>query len=119
MIPPLSTTRFIKNIFSGQDPTRVNGQGNDRGTQYRSIVFYRNSNEKKLAGNYIKIIQPGYPKPITAEVKDLTKFWTAEEYHQNYIHKNPSGRYVQNVSIPEIKKLQRQYSDLIKPDHVY
>lgn len=110
---------LLKIYFAGQDPTQVNGQGNDRGTQYRSIVFFRNSNEEKLGKDYIKSLQPNYPKPIAAEVRALAKFWDAEDYHQNYIDKNPSGGYVQNVSISEIKKLQRQYPDLIKPDRIY
>jgi peptide-methionine (S)-S-oxide reductase len=105
--------------FAGQNPTQVNGQGPDRGSQYRSIVFYRNNNEQKLVENYIKNIEPKYREPIAAQVVAFNKFWPAEVYHQNYIDNNPYGGYVQMVSIPEIKKLQRQYPQLIKPGHVY
>jgi peptide-methionine (S)-S-oxide reductase len=110
---------LLKVYFSGQDPTQVNGQGPDNGTQYRSIAFYRNNGEKKMVEDYIKSIQPKYKERIAAQVMPLTKFWTAEEYHQNYIDKNPNGGYVQMVSIPEIKKLQKQYPQLIKPGYNY
>jgi peptide-methionine (S)-S-oxide reductase len=110
---------LLKVYFSGQDPTQVNGQGPDNGTQYRSIAFYRNNGEKKMVEDYIKSIQPKYKERIAAQVMPLTKFWTAEDYHQNYIDKNPNGGYVQMVSIPEIKKLQKQYPQLIKPGHNY
>lgn len=110
---------LLKIFFAGQNPTQVNGQGPDRGTQYRTIAFYRNNTEKKMIEDYIKSIQPGYNQPIAAQVVPFTKFWTAEEYHQNYIDKNPSGGYVQMVSIPEIKKLQKQYPQLIKPGFNY
>jgi peptide-methionine (S)-S-oxide reductase len=110
---------LLKIFFAGQDPTQVNGQGPDRGTQYRSLVFYRNDTEKKLAEDYIKSIQRKYKEPIAAEVIPFTKFWPAEAYHQNYIDKNPYGGYVQMVSIPEIKRLQKQYPQLVKPHHFY
>ncbi|MBD0279401.1 MAG: peptide-methionine (S)-S-oxide reductase MsrA [Flavisolibacter sp.] len=110
---------LLKVYFSGQDPTQVNGQGPDRGPQYRSIVFYRNDAEKKAIEDYIKSIQPRYKERIAAQVLPFTKFWMAEDYHQNYIEKNPSGTYVQLVSIPEIKKLQKQYPQLVKPNHIY
>lgn len=110
---------LLKIFFAGQDPTQVNGQGPDHGTQYRSLIFYRNNTEKKLAEDYIRSIQPSYKEPIAAQVMPFTKFWTAEAYHQNYIDKNPYSGYVQMVSIPEIKKLQKQYPQLVKPDHFY
>jgi peptide-methionine (S)-S-oxide reductase len=110
---------LLKIYFAGQNPVQVNGQGPDLGTQYRSIVFYRNNTEKKLAEDYIKSIQPKYNKPIAAHLMPFTNFWQAEAYHQNYIANNPYSGYVQMVSIPEIKKLQKEYPQLIKPDHIY
>ncbi|MEO6069827.1 MAG: peptide-methionine (S)-S-oxide reductase MsrA [Chitinophagaceae bacterium] len=110
---------LLKVYFSGQDATQVNGQGPDRGTQYRSIVFYRNKNEKVLIEKYMATLQPQYKKPIAAEVMLLTKFWMGEEYHQNFIEKNPGQGYVNAVSIPEIKKLQKMYPQLIKPGYQY
>ena len=112
---------LLKVYFSGQDPTQVNGQGPDHGTQYRSILFYRNEKEKQLAQDYIKSMHASgkYDKPIVVQLMPFTKFWMAENYHQNYIDNNPGSGYVQIVSIPEIKKLQKEYPNLIKPDHVY
>jgi peptide-methionine (S)-S-oxide reductase len=112
---------LLKLYFAGQDPTEVNGQGPDRGTQYRSIVFYRNISEKALIENYIKSLNAfhKYGSPIAAQVMAFTKFWVAEDYHQDYIQHNPDGGYVQNVSIPDIKKLQKEFPQLVKPDHIY
>ena len=112
---------LLKVYFGGQDPMQVNGQGPDLGTQYRSIAFYRNSTEKALLENYIKQLTASgkYKRPIAAEVVPFTKFWQAEGYHQDYILHNPDQGYVQAVSIPEIKKFQKEYPQLIKPDHVF
>ncbi len=110
---------LLKLFFAGQDPTQVNGQGPDRGSQYRSIVFYRNAAERKLTEEYIKKIQPLHRKPIAAQLMPFTRFWKAEGYHQNYIELNPGGRYVQMVSIPEIKKVQKEFPQLVKPGAVY
>ena len=112
---------LLKVFFAGQDPTQVNGQGPDRGTQYRSILFYRNNTEKSLAEKYIAQLTAShkYSSPIAAQLLPFTKFWQAEEYHQDYIQHNPDGGYVQNVSIPEIRKFQKEYPEMIKPGHVF
>src|SRR3954453_17392746 len=117
----VSYPTLLKVYFSGQDPTQVNGQGPDHGTQYRSIGFYRNNKEKQLLQDYIKGMKTSgnYNAPIVVEVMPFTKFWQAEDYHQNYIDNNPGSVYVQMVSVPEIKKLQKEYPELIKPDHIY
>ena len=112
---------LLKIYFSGQDPTQVNGQGPDHGTQYRSIVFYRNNKEKQLTQDYIKNMQASgkYDAPIAAQLMPYIKFWQAEDYHQNYIDHNPGSGYVQMVSIPEIKKLQKEFPELVKRNHIY
>lgn len=115
----ISYPQLLKVYFAGQDATQVNGQGNDVGTQYRSIAFYRNNKEKSEIQDYIKHIQTQYKAPIAAQVMPLTKFWEAEGYHQNYIENNPNGGYVQHVSIPEIIAFQKEYPALVKPDHLY
>jgi peptide-methionine (S)-S-oxide reductase len=117
----ISYSTLLKVYFAGQDPTQVNGQGNDLGTQYRSIVFYRNNNEKQLTEAYIKQLNASgkYNNPIAVQVVPFIKFWDAEDYHQDYIVKNPNQGYVQAVSIPEIKHLQKLYPELIKPNHVF
>lgn len=112
---------LLKLYFAGQDPTQVNGQGPDRGTQYRSIAFYRNNSEKGMIENSIKTLNAShkYRSPVATQVLPFTKFWEAEDYHQDYIQHNPDGGYVQNVSIPEIRRLQKEYPQFIKPDHIY
>lgn len=112
---------LLKIYFAAQDPTQVNGQGPDLGTQYRSIVFYRNNNEKTMAEQFIKQMNASgrFNKPIAVQVVPMVKFWHAEDYHQDYIQHNPDGGYVQNVSIPEIKHFQKLYPELVKPDHKF
>ncbi len=117
----ISYATLLKVYFAGQDPTQVNGQGPDLGTQYRSIAFYNNEAEKKQIEDYIKQMTASgkYNAPIAAQVMPLTKFWVAEDYHQDYIAHNPDGGYVQNVSIPEIRHFQKEYPELVKPDHKF
>lgn len=117
----ISFKTLVEVFFEGQDPTQVNGQGPDHGTQYRSIAFYRTQNEKSIIENEIKTLTASgkYKKPVATQVIPFTKFWEAEGYHQNYIELNPNSSYVQNVSIPEIKIFQKQYPKLIKPGHVF
>ena len=117
----VSFATLVKVYFSGQDPTQVNGQGPDLGTQYRSIAFYNNESEKKQIEDYIKQLNASgkYNAPIAAQVMPFNKFWVAEDYHQDYIAHNPEGGYVQHVSLPEIRHFQREYPELVKPDHKF
>jgi peptide-methionine (S)-S-oxide reductase len=112
---------LLKIYFSGQDPTATNGQYPDFGPQYRSILFYRNATEKMLAENYIKQLNASgkYRKPVAVQVVPFVKFWEAEDYHQDFIMKNPNQGYVLSVSIPEIKKVQKEYPQLVKKDRIY
>ena len=112
---------LVKIFFAGQDPTQVNGQGPDRGTQYRSIAFYRTPQEKSVIETQIKTLTASgkYKKPIATQVMPFTKFWEAEGYHQNYIEHNPNSSYVQYVSVPEIKDFQKEYPQLVKPGHMF
>ncbi|PHR50122.1 MAG: peptide-methionine (S)-S-oxide reductase [Fluviicola sp.] len=106
---------LLKVFFGSHDPTTLNQQGPDRGTQYRSAIFYRNQKEKKLAKEYIEqlLTDKVFPK-ITTEVVGFDAFYPAEDYHQNYEKKNPNNSYVRNVSIPRLKKFQKQYPELLK-----
>jgi peptide-methionine (S)-S-oxide reductase len=117
----ISYATLLKVYFAGQDPTQRNGQSPDFGPQYRSIAFYENNNEKTAIEDYIKQLNASgkYKSPIAVQVTPLTKFWTAENYHQDYIAKNPDSRYVQNVSIPEIISFQKEYPQLIKKGHFF
>jgi len=113
--------QLLKIYFTGQDPTQVNGQGPDHGTQYRSVLFYRNDTEKKLAEDYITTMKKSgkYDKPIAVQLMPFTNFYQAEDYHQDYIDKHPYGGYVMGFSIPEVKKVQKQFPDMIKPERVF
>jgi peptide-methionine (S)-S-oxide reductase len=117
----ISYETLVKVFFAGQDPTQVNGQGPDHGTQYRSIAFYRTPEEKTIIDDEVKTLTASgqYKKPIATQVMPFTKFWQAEDYHQNYIENNPDNSYVQYVSIPEIKEFQKANPQLIKPDHIF
>ncbi len=109
---------LLKIFFASEDPTQVNGQGPDHGTQYRSIVFYRNNQEQKIAMNYIEVLNNSgkYSAPIAAQLLPFSEFWKAEDYHQNYIQHNPNNPYVQHESIPRIKRFQQQFPQLIKKE---
>ena len=112
---------LLKIYFFGQDPTQVNGQGPDHGTQYRSILFYRNDNEKKLGEEYVSSMKKSgkYNAPIAVQLMPFTKFYTAEDYHQDYIDKHPYGGYVIGFSIPEVKKVQKEFPAMIKPERLF
>ncbi len=112
---------LLKIYFASQDPTQVNGQGPDLGEQYRSIVFYRNPQEKKMAEEYVNQLNSSgkYNRPVAVQLVAFTKFWEAEEYHQNYVKRHPNSPYVIHESIPRIKRFQNQFPELIKPDEKY
>lgn len=118
----ISYPMLLKIYFESQeDPTQVNGQGPDEGTQYRSIVFYRNDKEKAMAEQFISDLNRSgkYHRPIAAEVMPYTTFWKAEDYHQHYINTNTDNPYVLNVSIRDIARFQAAHPELIKPGHSF
>ncbi len=116
----VSYADLVKVYFASQDPTQVNGQGPDHGSAYRSIIFYNNEAEKKIATDYIAGLTASgkYDKPIAAEVVPYTMFWKAEDYHQDYVVNHPENPYVQNESIPRLRRTQKQVMELIRPDKV-
>lgn len=115
----VSYASLLKVYFASQDPIQINGQGPDHGESYRSIIFYRTPAEKMQAEKYIAEIQKKYSKPIAAELLPFVKFWVGENYHQDYVKNNPDVGYVRGESIPRIKRFQKQYPELIKPDHKF
>ena len=101
----------ILNIFfSIHDPTTLNRQGNDVGTQYRSVVFYHNENQMEVSLNSIKKITEDelWPEPIVTNIKKLGIFYRAEDYHQNYYQVNPNNPYCQFVISPKLAKFRQQ-----------
>ena len=112
----ISYEELLKVYFNAGDITRVNGQGNDRGTQYRSILFYNNAEQKQQIDNYIKMLENSgkYNKKIAVEVLPASKFYIAEKYHQNYVKLNPNQDYVRSVSIPRYEKAIKNFPELLK-----
>lgn len=102
----VSFSTLVDVYFASQDVTQINGQGPDMGSQYRSIIFYENEEEKQIIEEKIESLKPKYDKPIAAEVKAFEKFWIAEEYHQDYKQKHPNNRYIQNVSNPRFERFK-------------
>ncbi len=80
-------------FFQIHNPTTLNQQGNDRGTSYRSAIFYQNQDEKKQAEDFIHLVDDSnrWKDPVVTTLEPFTKFWKAEEYHQDYLQKNPGG----------------------------
>jgi len=101
-------------FLSAHDPTQVNRQGNDIGTQYRSIVFYRTAAEEKIIRDYIEELDESgrFDKDIATEVKPFEVFYPAEEFHQNYYPRNQDNPYIQKVSRPIVEKFEDMFPEL-------
>lgn len=110
---------LVQVFFGSHDPTTPNRQGPDYGSQYRSIAFYTNEEEREIIQKYIETLEEGgyFSKEIVTEIKPLEKFYYAEEYHQDYEKNNPNNPYVRQVSIPRLRKFQKKYPELLKADH--
>jgi peptide-methionine (S)-S-oxide reductase len=109
----ISIETLVKAFFASHDPTQVNRQGVDMGPQYRSIVFYRNETEKKTIETEMKRITDSkkYSRRLATEVKSFSKFYPAEEYHQEYIFNHPDNPYVQNVSIRDYTEFRKNFRE--------
>lgn len=115
--PEVVSFRTLVGVYFGsQDPTQVNGQGPDRGSQYRSIIFYQNEEQKKIIEEVKAEVAKDYKKPIAAEVLPFQKFWKAEDYHQDYEKNNPNNPYIQKVSIPRLNRFKAKFPDILKED---
>lgn len=115
----ISFTALVQVFFGSHDPTTLNQQGPDRGPQYRSVAFYKNEKEKEIIETYIKALkdQDVYQgAPITTEVTAFTKFYDAEDYHQDYEKKHPNNSYITNVSVPRLNRFKANFADYLKED---
>ena len=112
----VSFAELLDVYFCSQDPTQVNGQGPDRGSAYRSIIFYRTDEEEALAEKAKADLAASgkFARPIAAEIQPFEHFWEAEAYHQDYERRNPGNSYVQNVSIPRLERFKAQCPSLLK-----
>jgi peptide-methionine (S)-S-oxide reductase len=105
---------LLKIFWLIHDPTSLNRQGNDVGTQYRSVIFYHDANQKEKADASIKEFSSQFTKPIMTEVKPLETFYKAEAYHQDYFKNNPNQGYCMFVVSPKVAYFKHEYQDLVK-----
>ena len=106
---------LVQVFFGSHDPSTLNRQGPDVGTQYRSIAFFNSENEKQIIENEIKILlQNRTYNKITTEIEPFKKFYIAEDYHQDYKKKNPYDLYIMRVSAPRINKFKMDFKDVLK-----
>ena len=110
----VSFSTLLEVYFGSQDVTQIDGQGPDNGSQYRSIIFYQNQDQKDEIINKIKQLTKELNVNIAAEVYPFLKFWKGEDYHQNYERLHPNNSYIRNISIPRLRKFQRKFKHLLK-----
>jgi peptide-methionine (S)-S-oxide reductase len=103
-------------FFATHDPTTLNRQGNDVGTQYRSAIFYSTPEQKAESEKFIADLEASDPggKPIVTEITPLGEFYNAEDYHQQYYKNNPGAGYCQVIIEPKVQKMQKQFAGLLK-----
>ena len=112
----ISFEEILKVFFTMHDPTTLNQQGNDIGTQYRSAIFYQNEAQKKVSEEIIAALNQAkaYPSPIVTEVTPFDVFYKAEDYHQNYYNDNSGEGYCRYVIQPKIEKFEKVFKDRLK-----
>ncbi len=114
----ISFSQLVDAYFASQNPTQINGQGPDKGSQYRSIIFYQNEDQKQIILEKKTALAKQLDAKIAAEVYPFQKFWVAEAYHQNYERLHPNHSYIRNVSIPRLKRFQAKFpKELLKAHH--
>jgi len=106
----VSFEKLLEVFWLAHDPTTLNRQGNDVGTQYRSVIFYHNDGQKVAAEKSKKAAQSEFKNPIVTEIVTLKKFYKAEGYHQNYFNDNPNAPYCAVVIRPKLKKVLEKLS---------
>jgi len=109
----ISYNELLEIFWNFHDPTTLNRQGNDVGTQYRSEIFYYNDTQKNLAQESLSQEQKKYNVPIVTKISPINTFYVAEDYHKNYFKNNPNNLYCQITILPKIKKLQEKYLKML------
>lgn len=112
----ISYPQLLEVFWKTHDPTTLNRQGNDSGTQYRSAIFYHNDEQKQLAEKYKHELDAAkiWEDPIVTEISELKKFYKAEDYHQNYYNQNGNQPYCSFVITPKIEKFKKVFADKLK-----
>ena len=115
--PDIIAYEVLLDVFfkAAHDPTQLNFQGPDRGTQYRSAIFFSSPEQERVAKEFITMLEDegSYHGPIVTEVAELDEFYAAEEYHQDFMVKNPQHPYIVYWDIPKIEHLERSFPDLL------
>ncbi|UFH55293.1 peptide-methionine (S)-S-oxide reductase MsrA [Spirosoma sp. KNUC1025] len=112
---------LLEAFFRSHDPTSLNRQGNDVGTQYRSVIFYHTDEQKKLAETAKEELDKAgaYDKPIVTEISPATTFYEAEAYHQSYFANNPNQGYCAFVIAPKVDKFRKVFKEKLKAELVH
>lgn len=112
--------KLLEIFFHLHDPTTLNQQGNDMGTQYRSVIFYHDEKQKEIAQNIRDQVSKSgmYQNPLVTEILPFETFYTAEEYHQNYYDSNKNQGYCNYVITPKIQKLLQEYTKDVKEEYL-
>lgn len=112
----VSTRQLLEIFFVIHDPTQLNRQGNDVGTQYRSGIYYTTPEQKQVADDMIRMMgqEKLFGRPVVTEVLPVTNYWPAEEYHQDFFEKNPTQGYCVAVAAPKVAKFRKTFSELTR-----
>lgn len=112
----ISYDELLEAFWASHDPTTLNRQGADQGTQYRSAVFYHNEKQEQLAEAYKAKLntEKAFEKPIVTEISPAVEFYKAEDYHQNYFNENGDAPYCAYVIIPKLEKFRKVFKDRLK-----
>ena len=112
----VSTRQLLEVFFVVHDPTQMNRQGNDVGTQYRSGIYYTTPEQQQVAEDMIRQISQEklFGRPIVTEVQPMTNYWPAEDYHQDFFEKNPTQGYCLAVAAPKVAKFRKSFVELTR-----
>jgi peptide-methionine (S)-S-oxide reductase len=112
----ISYDELLEAFWASHDPTTLNRQGADQGTQYRSAIFYHNEQQKKLAEAYKAKLnsEKVFDKPVVTEITQAGAFYKAEDYHQNYFNENGNAPYCTFVIVPKLEKFRKVFKDKLK-----
>ena len=109
----ISFSQLVEVYFGTQNVEQINGQGPDNGTQYRSIIFYQNQEQKEIINEKVEEITNSLKVNVAAKAYPFLKFWKAEGYHQDFKKNNKNNRYIINVSDPRFKRFKYKFSEII------
>ena len=112
---------MLQAFWQSHDPTQMNRQGNDVGTQYRSVIFYHDEEQRRLAEEYKKKLndEKVYTDPVVTEISPYTAFYKAENYHQNYFNENGDQPYCRFVVQPKVEKFRKVFGEKLKKEYAH